>query len=88
VWSPYLLEVELADEAVSWLTDREDHAVDDRLCGEVAVRLPWPVLHEIRWKKGNHPDSFRPEPVRQDLGEPGVGMLGRVERGMRARTAG
>jgi hypothetical protein len=50
VWRPHLLEVELADEAVSWLTNCEDDTVDDRLRGEVAICLPRPVLNEVRWK--------------------------------------
>jgi hypothetical protein len=87
VWPLYLLEVELANETVSWLADREKHAVDDRSRGEVAVRLSRPVLNEVRRKQRNHPDPFWPEPVRQDLSEPGMGMLGGVERWMRARTA-
>jgi hypothetical protein len=45
---PNLLEAELANETVSWLADREKHAVDHRSRGEVAVCLPGPVLHEVR----------------------------------------
>ena len=48
---PNLLEVELANETVSWLADREKHAVDDRSRGEVAVCLSGPVLNEVRRKQ-------------------------------------
>ena len=48
---PNLLEVELANETVSWLADREKHAVDDRSRGEVAVYLSGPVLNEVRRKQ-------------------------------------
>ena len=47
----HLLEAKLTDEAVSRLADREQHAIDDRAGGEIAVSTPGPVLDEVGWEQ-------------------------------------